>query len=129
MNKNEEAVAAVLLKYQDALNQADAEAVMKLYAPDGVFMPQNFPSSAGTDVVRKAYDAVFRAITLKVIFDVAEVHQVASDCSADVATARKAQRIFGIRCCRHRVPIILSEQRVPGSYRRYDRGHRSRDGR
>jgi len=33
MNKNEEAVAAVLLKYQDALNQADAEAVMKLYAP------------------------------------------------------------------------------------------------
>jgi ketosteroid isomerase-like protein len=32
MNANEEAVAAVLAKYQDALNQSDTEAVMKLYA-------------------------------------------------------------------------------------------------
>ena len=30
MNANEEAVAAVLAKYQDALNQSDTEAVMKL---------------------------------------------------------------------------------------------------
>ncbi len=38
MNANEEAVAAVLAKYQDALNQSDTEAVMKLYASDAVFM-------------------------------------------------------------------------------------------
>ncbi len=52
---------------------------MKHYAPDGVFMPQNFPSSVGTGAVRKAYDAVFDAITLTVDFKVAEIRQVAPD--------------------------------------------------
>ncbi len=79
MNANEEAVAAVLANYEDALNQSDTEAVMKLYAPDGVFMPQHFPSSVGADAVRNAYDGVFEAITLKVKFVVAEVHQIAPD--------------------------------------------------
>jgi uncharacterized protein (TIGR02246 family) len=79
MNANEKAVAAVLADYEDALNQSDTEAVMKLYAPDGVFMPQHFPSSVGADAVRNAYDGVFEAITLKVKFVVAEVHQIAPD--------------------------------------------------
>ena len=79
MNTNEEAVAAVLADYEDALNQSDTEAVMKLYAPDGVFMPQHFPSSVGADAVRKAYDGVFEEITLNVKFVVAEVHQIAPD--------------------------------------------------
>jgi len=52
---------------------------MKLYAPDGVFMPQHFPSSVGADAVRKAYDGVFRAITLTVKFAIAEVKQVGPD--------------------------------------------------
>jgi uncharacterized protein (TIGR02246 family) len=79
MNANEKAVAAVLADYEDALNQSDTEAVMELYAPDGVFMPQHFPSSVGADAVRNAYDGVFEAITLKVKFVVAEVHQIAPD--------------------------------------------------
>ena len=79
MNANEQAVAAVLAEYQDALNQSDTDAVMKLYAFDGVFMPQHFPSSVGADAVRKAYLAVFEAITLKVEFKVAEVLQIAPD--------------------------------------------------
>ena len=79
MNTNEQAVAAVLAEYQDALNQSDTNAVMKLYASDGVFMPQHFPSSVGAVAVRKAYLAVFEAITLKVEFKVAEVLQIAPD--------------------------------------------------
>jgi uncharacterized protein (TIGR02246 family) len=79
MNANEQAVAAVLAEYQDALNQSDTDAVMKLYASDGVFMPQHFPSSVGGDAVRKAYLAVFEAITLTVKFKVAEVLQIAPD--------------------------------------------------
>jgi uncharacterized protein (TIGR02246 family) len=77
MNANEHAVAAVLAKYEDALNQSDIDAVMKLYAFDGVFMPQNSPSSVGADAVRKAYDAVFKAIKLTVKFNVAEVVEMA----------------------------------------------------
>jgi uncharacterized protein (TIGR02246 family) len=77
MNANEEAVAAVLAKYQEALNQSDTDAVMKLYASDGVFMPQHSPSSIGADAVRKAYDAVFKTIKLTVKFNVAEVLEMA----------------------------------------------------
>ena len=79
MNANEEAVAAVLAKYQDALNQCDTDAVMRLYASDGVFMPQHSPSSIGADAVRKAYDAVFKTIKLTVKFKVAEVLEMAPD--------------------------------------------------
>jgi uncharacterized protein (TIGR02246 family) len=79
MNINEQAVAAVLAEYQDALNQSDTDAVMKLYASDGVFMPQHFPSSVGAVAVRKAYLAVFEAIKLRVEFKVAEVLQIAPD--------------------------------------------------
>jgi uncharacterized protein (TIGR02246 family) len=77
MNANEKAVADILAKYQDALNQSDTDAVMRLYANDGVFMPQNSPSSVGVDAIRKAYDAVFKTITLTVTFNVAEVVEMA----------------------------------------------------
>jgi len=77
VNPNEKAVAEVLAKYQDALNQSDTDAVMKLYARDGVFMPQNSPSSVGVEEVRKAYDAVFKTIKLTVEFNVAEVVEMA----------------------------------------------------
>jgi uncharacterized protein (TIGR02246 family) len=77
VNPNEKAVAEVLAKYQDALNQSDTDAVIKLYAPDGVFMPQNSPSSVGAGEVRNAYDAVFKTIKLTVKFNVAEVVEMA----------------------------------------------------
>ena len=79
MNADEKAIAAVLAKYQDALNQSNADAVMKLYAADGVFMPQNSPSSVGVPAVRQAYDAVFDAIQLTVKFDIVEVRQLAPE--------------------------------------------------
>jgi uncharacterized protein (TIGR02246 family) len=79
VNANEQPVADVLAEYQDALNRSDTDAVMKLYASDGVFMPQHSPSSVGADAVREAYRAVFQAITLKVEFKIAEVLQVAPD--------------------------------------------------
>ena len=79
MNANEKAVAAVLAKYQDALNQSDTDAAVELYASEGVFMPQNSPSSIGVDAVRKAYDAVFQAIKLTVKFDIAEVVEMTPD--------------------------------------------------
>jgi uncharacterized protein (TIGR02246 family) len=79
MNPEEQAVAAVLRAYETALNQSSTDAVMKLYASDGVFMPQNFPSSVGADAVRKAYGGVFDAIKLTVKFTIAEIHQVAPE--------------------------------------------------
>ena len=77
MNANEKAVADVLAKYQIALNDSDTDAVMRLYADDGVFMPPYSQSAVGAAAVRKAYHAVFKAIKLSVKFNVAEVVEMA----------------------------------------------------
>jgi uncharacterized protein (TIGR02246 family) len=79
VTSDETAIAAVLTNYQTALNGSSTDAVMTLYAPDGVFMAQHFPPNVGADAVRAAYDAVFNAITLRVTFNVAEIHQVAPE--------------------------------------------------
>ena len=74
-----QAIRSMLQRYEQALNDADVEAVMALYAEDGVFMPQNSPSSVGATEIRKAYEAVFAAIRLTVKFSIQEVHQVAPE--------------------------------------------------
>ncbi len=73
MTGTEAAVAAVLDRYQDALNAASTDAVMPLYAEDGVFMAPYGPSAVGSAAVRRAYDGVFAAIRLAVTFEVAEI--------------------------------------------------------
>ncbi len=73
MTATTEAVTALLAKYNEALNASSTDAVMPLYAEDGVFMPPYSQSAVGTGAVRKAYDAVFKAITLNVKFTIAEI--------------------------------------------------------
>ncbi len=73
MTATTEAVSALLAKYNEALNASSTEAVMPLYAEDGVFMPPYSQSAVGSAAVRKAYDAVFKAITLNVKFTIAEI--------------------------------------------------------
>jgi len=70
---DETAIRSVMAAYETALNASDTQAVMPLYAEDGVFMPQNAESLIGKVAVRQAYDAVFKAITLKVKFTIAEI--------------------------------------------------------
>jgi uncharacterized protein (TIGR02246 family) len=79
MTSNEQAVADVLSAYNQALNSSDTNAVMPLYAEDGVFMPPYSPSSVGLTEVRKAYDAVFAAIQLTVKFNIAEIIQMSPE--------------------------------------------------
>jgi len=67
------AIVAVLGAYEKALNASSADAVMPLYAPDGVFMDCFSPSAVGTEAVRREYDAVFKALTLQVKFQIVEV--------------------------------------------------------
>jgi uncharacterized protein (TIGR02246 family) len=76
MSATNEAITALLAKYNEALNASSTEAVMPLYAEDGVFMPPYSPSAVGSAAVRKAYDAVFKAITLNVKFTIVEIVEV-----------------------------------------------------
>jgi uncharacterized protein (TIGR02246 family) len=79
MTANEQAVAEVLAAYGAALNASDTDAVMPLYAEDGVFMPPYSASAVGMGAVRKAYDAVFKAIKLTVKFKAAEIVEMSPD--------------------------------------------------
>ena len=79
MSTTQEAVTAILAKYNDALNASRTDAVMPLYAEDGVFMPPYSPSSVGPETIRQAYDAVFTAITLSVKFTIAEIVELAPE--------------------------------------------------
>ncbi len=72
-------IEGLLAAYGQALNASDTEAVMRLYTQDGVFMPQNSPSSVGQAAVRAAYAAVFGAITLAVTFEIAEARELSPD--------------------------------------------------
>ena len=79
MNADETAVASILKDYETALNGSDTEGALGLYTPDVVFMPQHSVASVGTQAVRRAYEAVFAAITLTVEFEIAEIRQIAAD--------------------------------------------------
>ena len=61
---DESAIRGVMSSYEEALNASNTAAVLPLYAEDGVFMPPFNQSAVGKAVVRKAYDAVFEAITV-----------------------------------------------------------------
>jgi uncharacterized protein (TIGR02246 family) len=100
MSATTEAVTTLLAKYNEALNASSTEAVMPLYAEDGVFMPPYSQSAIGSAAVRKAYDAVFRAITLNVKFTIAEIVELgpgwafartnSAGTTTDHATGRKS---------------------------------------
>jgi uncharacterized protein (TIGR02246 family) len=79
MTANEKAVSEVLAAYNEALNSSDTSKVMPLYLEDGVFMPPYSTSAVGSVEVRKAYDAVFKAIKLTVKFNLAEVVEMSPE--------------------------------------------------
>ena len=79
MKADEKAIAAVVAKYQAALNQSSTVAVMKLYTSDAVYLPPYSLSSVGVQAIREAYDAVFDAIELNFKFEIAEIQQLASN--------------------------------------------------
>src|SRR5579862_2782345 len=95
-----EAVTALLAKYNEALNTSSTDAVMPLYAEDGVFMSPYSQSAVGSAAIRKAYDAVFRTITLNVKFTIAEIVELgtgwafartnSAGTTTDHATGRKS---------------------------------------
>ena len=70
---DESAIRRVMSSYEEALNASNTAAVLPLYTEDGVFMPPFSQSAVGKAAVRKAYDAVFEAITLNVKFTIAEL--------------------------------------------------------
>ena len=66
-------IQTVLDRYEQALNASDVDAVLKLYADDGVFMPSSAPTAVGIESVRASYEHVFTMIKLNIAFTVEEI--------------------------------------------------------
>jgi len=84
MTHDEKSIRTLLATYEALLNTSDAESIVGLYATDGVFMPQGFPTAAGREAVLQSYRAIFENITLRIEFEVDEI--VASDGMAIAVT-------------------------------------------
>ena len=68
----EQEIRSLLSTYEGALTSSNAELAASLYTADGVFMPHQFPSSAGPDI-EPTYRHIFEAIGLDVAFSIDEV--------------------------------------------------------
>ncbi len=66
-------IQTILDRYEQALNASDVDAVVALYADDGVFMPSSAPTAVGIEGVRAAYEHVFTMIKLNIAFTVEEI--------------------------------------------------------
>jgi uncharacterized protein (TIGR02246 family) len=73
MTHDERDIRDLLANYQKLLNASDAATIAGLYAADGIFMPQGFPSAAGREAVLQSYRAIFKNITLSIEFEVDEI--------------------------------------------------------
>ena len=72
-NTDRDRIVAVLKNYERVLNASDVPGVLKLYAPNSVFMPQYSPSQVGTPAIRRAYTNAFKTIDIDVKFEIVEV--------------------------------------------------------
>ena len=86
---DQEQIRSILDRYETALNASDVDAVLALYAADGIFMPTNAPTAAGTTEVREAYEHVFGTIKLDIVFSIDEI--VVDDHVAFATTGSKGQ--------------------------------------
>ena len=73
MASHEGEIRDLLKRYEASLNASDAEAAAGLYASDGVFMPQGFPTATGHTQILEAYRGIFGSIELAIAFQVDEV--------------------------------------------------------
>ena len=82
-------IRSLLNRYEAALNSSDVDAVLALYADDGVFMPTNAPTASGATAVRAAYEHVFGLIKLDIAFSIDEI--VVDDKLAFATTGSKGR--------------------------------------
>lgn len=84
MSSHETALRELLATYEKSLNTSDATLAASCYSVDGIFMPTTLPTASGSDM-KSAYEQVFTAIKLNVVFTIDEL-AVTSENSAYALT-------------------------------------------
>lgn len=100
-NVANEDIEDVLQTYEKALNASDTDTVLNVFAPDGVFMAPNVPSTIGSDDIRTAYNGIFKTISFETELQVEEIVQVAPDW-AFVRTSSSG--FVNVRAIKQRIP-------------------------
>jgi uncharacterized protein (TIGR02246 family) len=80
-------LVAIMERYAAALRSNNVEALVALYAPDGIFMRENLPAVAGTEALRAAYRQVFATLKVDLGFEIVETEVV-----GDMAWLRGASK-------------------------------------
>lgn len=92
MKNEEQDIRTLLAQYEQLLNASDADGIARLYAKDGVFMPQGFPTAAGQQAVLASYQAIFGNIALSIGFEIDEV-KVSGDLGTVVTRSHGSVRV------------------------------------
>ena len=69
----DKAIANVIKAYEKALNTCDTATVMGLYGTAPVFVPPNSKGMTGREAVKSAYEGLFKAIKLNLVFTIHEI--------------------------------------------------------
>ena len=72
---DETAIKNVIKNYEKVLNSSDVNGVLAVYTEDGVFMPAGNPTAEGLEQIKTAYEHVFQALDLNVVFNFDEIVQ------------------------------------------------------
>lgn len=73
------AIAAVLARYQDALNTSSVDEAMTLYTSNAVTMAPHSPSVIGIDAIQRSYRHGMQAVRFRIRFHIAEIVPMAPD--------------------------------------------------
>ena len=65
--------------YETALNTSNANAALAAYGSDPIFMAQNMEAFVGREAVQAAYEHIFKAIKLNVVFTIHEIESMGDD--------------------------------------------------
>ncbi len=76
-------IVSIMDSYAAALRSNNVEALVALYAADGVFMRDNMPAVVGRDALRQAYREVFATLKVDLAFTIQE-----TEISGDMAWLR-----------------------------------------
>ncbi len=76
---DEARIRAVIHSYEQALGRADVDAVVGLFAQDGVAMIQRSPTRVGAPAVREFYEALFKTLAFAIRFEIVEVVRASSE--------------------------------------------------
>ena len=114
MTPNEQAVAAVLATYEDALNAPDTEAVMPLYTDDGVFMPPySQPAIGARRQCAKPMTRCSKVIMLSVKFNITEIVEMSqTGCSRGLIRQERQQTTRPVRRVQKQIRNSLSLRRA-----------------